>query len=167
MTDRFHEPRTADIVSVLAGRGETLAVAESLTGGALAAAVVDVPGASAVLRGGVIAYATDLKHLLLGVDDGLLAREGAVHPEVARQMADGARRRLGATWALATTGVAGPDRQDGKPPGTVHVAVAGPDGIAVASMALPGDRAQVRSATVVAALDLLARALGSAVQPKA
>jgi nicotinamide-nucleotide amidase len=167
MTDPSRRPLPADIVSALAGRGETLAVAESLTGGALAAAVVDVPGASAVLRGGVIAYATDLKHLLLGVDDGLLAREGAVHPEVARQMADGARRRLGATWALATTGVAGPDRQDGKPPGTVHVAVAGPDGVAVTSIALPGDRAQVRSATVAAAVDLLARALGAAVQPTA
>jgi nicotinamide-nucleotide amidase len=167
VTARSRHGRAADVVHTLAVRRETLAVAESLTGGALVAAVVEVPGASAVLRGGVVAYATDLKHALLGVDDGLLAREGAVHPEVARQMADGVRRRLGATWALATTGVAGPDPQDGKRPGTVHIAVAGPDGISVTSMDLPGDRAHVRSATVVAALDLLAGVLASAVQPTA
>ena len=82
-------------------------------------------------------------------------------------MADGVRRRLGATWAMATTGVAGPDPQDGKRPGTVHVALAGPDCLSVTSMDLRGDRADVRSATVDAALDLLAGALASAVQPKA
>ena len=85
------------LVALLRGRGETLATAESLTGGAVAAALVDVPGVSAVFRGGIVAYATELKGLLLGVDEALLAREGAVHPEVARQMADGVRVRLATT----------------------------------------------------------------------
>jgi nicotinamide-nucleotide amidase len=165
VTSRY--PEVAGLVEVLTRRAETLAVAESLTGGSLAAAVVDVPGASVVLRGGVVAYATDVKHTLLGVDEALLAQEGAVHPEVAVQMADGVRRQLGATWGLATTGVAGPDPQDGKAPGTVHVALAGPEGATVESLTLGGDREQVRSATVAAALELLVRALGPAVQPRA
>src|ERR687883_1168607 len=140
-------PTPAALVATLRARGQTLAVAESLTGGALTAAVVDVPGASTVLRGGVVAYATDLKHALLGVDADLLAAEGPVHPEVARQMADGVRERLGATWGLATTGVAGPDPQDGVPPGTVYVAITGPDD-RVERLLLPGDRGEVRAATV-------------------
>jgi len=153
-------------VATLRARGETLAVAESLTGGALAAAVVDVPGASAVLRGGVVAYATDLKHALLGVDGDLLAAEGAVHPEVARQMADGVRERLGATWGLATTGVAGPDPQDGVPPGTVYVAISGPGAARVERLLLPGGRGEVRAAAVRRALLLLGLVLAP-VQPTA
>lgn len=161
------EPEVADLVEALASRGHTIAVAESLTGGALSSAIVAVPGASAVLRGAVVAYATDLKHALLGVDAALLAQEGAVHPEVALQMADGVRAHLAAHWGLATTGVAGPDPQDGKPPGTVHVAVAGPAGARVESLRLPGDRAQIRAATVRCALALLGRALATPVQPRA
>jgi nicotinamide-nucleotide amidase len=153
-------------VATLRARGETLAVAESLTGGALAAAVVDVPGASAVLRGGVVAYATDLKHALLGVDGDLLAAEGAVHPEVARQMADGVRELLGATWGLATTGVAGPDPQDGVPPGTVYVAISGPGAARVERLLLPGGRGEVRAAAVRRALLLLGLVLAP-VQPTA
>ncbi len=149
-------PTPAALVATLHERRETLAVAESLTGGALAAAVVDVPGASTVLRGGVVAYATDLKHALLGVDEVLLAAEGAVHPEVARQMADGVRERLGATWGLATTGVAGPDPQDGVTPGTVYVAITGPGTERVERLLLPGGRAEVRAAAVRRALLLLA-----------
>ena len=149
----------ADVAAVLRARDETLATAESLTGGALASALVEVPGVSAVYRGGVVPYATPLKHELLGVDADLLAREGAVHPEVARQMADGVRARLATTWGVATTGVAGPDPQDGKAPGTVHVAVSGPSGVLVRTFALPGDRSAVRRASVAAALDLLAEAL--------
>ncbi len=152
-----------ELVAALRRRGETLATAESLTGGALASALVDVPGVSAVLRGGIVAYATELKHELLGVDAGLLAREGAVHPEVAGQMANGVRARLDASWGLATTGVAGPDPQDGKPAGTVHIAVAGSGGVVVRSLHLPGDRPAVRAATTAAALQLLAATLG--VQP--
>ena len=156
----------AALVATLRARGETLAVAESLTGGALAAAVVDVPGASAVLRGGVVAYATDLKHALLGVDGDLLAAEGAVHPEVARQMADGVRELLGATWGLATTGVAGPDPQDGVPPGTVYVAISGPGAARVERLLLPGGRGEVRAAAVRRALLLLGLVLAP-VQPTA
>ena len=145
----------AAVVARLQAAGQTLAVAESLTGGLLAAAVVDVPGASQVLRGAVVAYASDLKHSLLGVDAELLARLGAVNPQVAAEMATGVRDRLAADWGLSTTGVAGPDPQDGKPPGTVHVALAGPGGVRTVDLSLPGGRAQVRTATVDAALALL------------
>ena len=140
-------------------RGETLAVAESLTGGALGAALVAVPGVSATFRGGVIAYATELKSELLGVDADQLAKQGPVDPDVAVAMAVGVRERLGATWGLATTGVAGPDPQDGHPPGVFFVALAGPDGSRVKALALDGDRAAVRAAAVAAALALLRTAL--------
>lgn len=146
---------TADLHAALRERGQTVAVAESLTGGALGAALTAAPGASVTFRGGIVAYATELKAGLLDVDRDLLDRVGAVDPEVARQMASGARRRLGATYAAATTGVAGPDPQDGRPPGEVHVAVAGPGGSTTRSLWLPGDRAAVRGATVRAALTLL------------
>ena len=99
----------ARIVSALGERGQTLATAESLTGGMLGAAITAIPGASVVYRGGIVAYATELKTVLLGVPAGLLARHGPVHPDVAAAMAAGVRDRLGATWGLATTGVAGPD----------------------------------------------------------
>ena len=159
-------PTPAALVATLRARGQTLAVAESLTGGALAAAVVEVPGASAVLRGAVVPYATDLKHALLGVDADLLAGKGAVQPEVARQMADGVRDRLGATWGLATTGVAGPDPQDGVTPGTIYVAVTGPGAERVERLLLPGGRGEVRAAAVRRALLLLGVALAG-VQPRA
>lgn len=154
------EGSLAAVVLTAAGRlGATLAAAESLTGGLVVAALTDVPGASAVVRGGAVAYATDLKAGLLGVDLGLLAAVGPVDPAVALAMAEGARALLGTTHAVATTGVAGPDAQDGHPPGTVHVAVAGPDGSVVVSPRVPGDRARVRSATVVHALELVRRRL--------
>ena len=137
-------PEAAALVAALAAHGLTVAVAESLTGGAVAAAVVDVAGASRVLRGGVVAYATDLKAELLGVDPALLARTGPVHADVAAQMAQGVRSRLGADVGLATTGVAGPDPQDGHLPGEVHVAVASADGVRVRSLRLDGDRSSIR-----------------------
>jgi nicotinamide-nucleotide amidase len=143
----------------LLARGETLAVAESLTGGALGAAITAVPGVSATFLGGVTAYATRLKATLLGVDADLLAARGPVDPVVARAMAAGARERLGATWGLATTGVAGPDPQDGHPAGEVYVAVAGPGGSRHERLALAGDRRAVREGTVAAALALLQEAL--------
>ncbi len=142
------------LLTAAATRGWTAAVAESLTGGAVCSALVDVPGASAVLRGAVVAYATDLKGTLLGVDGDLLAARGAVDAEVAREMAAGVRTRLAADVGLATTGVAGPDDQDGHPPGTVHVAVATDRGARVRSLHLDGDRAQVRRETVRAVLRL-------------
>jgi nicotinamide-nucleotide amidase len=142
----------ARLLAVLGGRGRTLAVAESLTGGLLADALVRIPGASAVLRGGIVAYATDLKGTLLGVDAGLLEGQGPIHPDVALQMAQGARRACGADIGLATTGVAGPDDQDGHAPGEVYVAVASASRAAVLPLALEGDRAAIRAGAVDAVL---------------
>ncbi|HEX3304863.1 MAG TPA: CinA family protein [Streptosporangiaceae bacterium] len=147
-----------ELLRALGERGQTLAVAESLTGGLLAASIVDVAGASAVFRGGLIVYATDLKATLAGVPASLLARHGPVHPLVASALAAGARQRCGADWGLATTGVAGPDPQNGIEPGTVYVAVDGPTS-RVQRLDLTGDRAAIRAATVAAALALLADAL--------
>ncbi|MEU8871366.1 CinA family protein [Streptomyces javensis] len=146
----------ADVLALLERRGQTLAAAESLTGGLVAAELTSVDGASRSFRGSVTAYATDLKHEVLGVDGALLAERGAVDAEVARQMARGVRRALGADWGVATTGVAGPTPQDGQPVGTVHVAVAGPaDAVAAAALRLEGDRAGIRCQTVHAAVKLL------------
>jgi nicotinamide-nucleotide amidase len=151
----------------LATRGATVAVAESLTGGLLGAALTDLGGSSKIFRGGVTAYATDLKAGLLGVDPSLLDRVGAVHPSVAGQMATGVRARLDATYGVATTGVAGPESQDGQPAGTVHVAVAGPGSALVASPTLAGDRDRIRRLTVVHALDLLRRLIAGSPTPLA
>ncbi|CAM5535046.1 MULTISPECIES: CinA family protein [Streptomyces] len=145
---------------LLEARGETLAVAESLTGGLVAAAVTAVPGASTVFRGSVTAYATELKARLLGVDEALLRARGAVDPEVARQMAQGVRRELGAEWGVATTGVAGPEPQDGRPVGTVYVAVAGPRGGKSAALRLNGGRADIRMESVRRVFGLLVGELG-------
>lgn len=147
------------LVARLAAAGATVAVAESLTGGLVAAALTDVPGVSAVLRGSVTAYATDVKRDVLGVDGDLLAREGAVHPEVAAGMARGVRRLLRADYGVSTTGVAGPTPQDGRPVGTVHISVAGPGDreAVVESPLLAGDRPAIRRASTDAALRLLDR----------
>ncbi|UZN04894.1 CinA family protein [Cellulomonas sp. S1-8] len=152
----------AALLDTLRRRGWTLAVAESLTGGLVTATLVDVPGASDVLRGGVVPYATDLKATLLGVEADLLAQRGAVDPDVALAMADGVRRRLGADLGLATTGVAGPDPQDGRAPGTVHVAVSTGTVREVRSLELAGDRAAVRAAACAAVLALAADVLDRA-----
>src|SRR5690348_4361122 len=100
----------SQVLDLLRAGGQTVAVAESLTGGLVAAALTDVPGSSASFRGGVVAYATELKADLLGVDAMMLRRHGAVYPQVAAAMAQGVRARLGATYGVATTGVAGPDQ---------------------------------------------------------
>lgn len=141
-----------------------MAVAESLTGGLVAAALTDIPGASVVVRGGVLAYATDVKAHVLGVNEVLLAQVGAVDADVAEQMASGVRSLMGATYGLATTGVAGPDRVDGKPVGTVYVAVVGPDSSRVKALSLSGDRGDIRAGSVLAALTLLAEELGAQVR---
>ncbi|SED76229.1 CinA family protein [Jiangella alba] len=150
----------ASVVAQLAGRGLTVAAAESLTGGLVCAALTSVPGSSAVVRGGVVVYATSLKESLAGVPAAVLAADGPVAASTAAAMASGVRDRLGASVGVATTGVAGPDSQDGHPPGTVHVAVASSDGgVRVRSFtgptALRGDRSEVRAATVAAVLELL------------
>ncbi|WP_155058318.1 CinA family protein [Streptomyces blattellae] len=159
----------AELVRLLTVRGETLAVAESLTGGLVAAEITAAPGASKAFRGSVTAYATDLKHELLGVDATLLAQRGAVDPQVAAQMAAGVRKALGADWGLATTGVAGPEPQDGQPVGTVFLAVDGPfagdftatGGGKVAALRLNGERAEIRMESVRSVLALLLQHLAS------
>lgn len=152
--------RAAVVLEVLASRGQTLAAAESLTGGLLAATIVDVPGASRVFRGGLVVYATDLKATLAGVPSDLLRAHGPVHPDTAAALARGARIRCGADWGLATTGVAGPDPQDGVPVGTVYVAVSHVTSGEVVRLDLAGTRAEIRAGAVDGALDLLAAALG-------
>ncbi len=150
-----------DLVKTLSQRGATLSTCESLTAGLLAATIASVPGASAVLRGGLITYGTDLKASLAGVDESLLREHGPVHPEVARQMAAGARSACSADIGVACTGVAGPDSQDGHPVGRVFVAV--DDGTAaggVQELSLEGDRAQIRAATVVECLASVHALLG-------
>jgi nicotinamide-nucleotide amidase len=142
------------LIHVLTDRGLTIAVAESLTGGLVVADLVSVPGASVVVRGGIVAYATDLKHDLLGVDAALLAAGGPIQAAVAEQMASGVRVRLDAAVGLATTGVAGPDSQDGHPPGEVWIAVASATGIRSVRLELGGDRAAIRRETVEAVIEL-------------
>lgn len=137
-----------------------MATAESLTGGLVCAALVDVPGASDVVRGAVVAYAAEVKIGLLGVDAELVAAHGTVHPQVAEQMAAGVRAACGATHGVSTTGVAGPGPSEGQPAGTVYVAVAGPRGTVSSRVDLSGDRAQVRASAVGAALSLLVATLG-------
>ena len=150
------------LVAELTRRRLSVAVAESLTGGALVSELVSVAGASAVVRGGVVAYQTELKHTLLGVDADLLARHGPVHPEVAMAMAVGVRERLTtdgrpADVGLSTTGVAGPDPQGGHEPGTVFVGLAVPGDVRVVELSLRGDRQAIRTATVSESLVALDR----------
>ena len=144
----------ARLVGLLKERGETLATAESLTGGLVGGALTDIPGVSAVYRGGVIVYATELKAKLAGVPEDLLAAVGPVHPDTAAALATGVRERLEATYGLATTGVAGPDPQAGIEAGTVYVAAAGPGAVQVRKLQLTGDRTAVRRASVQAVLEL-------------
>jgi nicotinamide-nucleotide amidase len=145
--------------AALAAQGSTVAVAESLTGGLIGAALSRMPGSSATFRGSAVVYATDLKESLAGVPGPLLASAGAVSAETAGALAAGARERLGATYGVGATGVAGPSEQEGQPVGTVHLAVSGPDGSVVRSLRLPGDRDRVRLLAVNAALDLLRRSV--------
>lgn len=147
------------VVHELLERGLSVGTAESITGGLVCAALTSVPGASAVVRGGVVAYASDVKAGVLGVDRGLLEREGAVCAPVASALAEGVRRVLPSAVGVSTTGVAGPDPADGKPVGTVFVAASGPWGILVEEHALTGDREEIRALSVDVALRLLRRGL--------
>jgi competence/damage-inducible protein cinA C-terminal domain len=150
------------LVTRLTQTGLTIAAAESLTGGLVCSALVDVPGASAVLRGSVTAYATELKAQVLGVDAARLASVGPVDAQVAQEMADGAAQLLGADVAVATTGVAGPGPADGHEAGTVYIAAIAPWGSVWRLLELEGQRSQVRIQTVhqvlVLALELLDQA---------
>lgn len=146
----------AEVGRLLADRGETLAVAESLTGGLVASRVTDVPGASRYLLEAVVAYSNAAKVRLLGVQDATLEAHGAVSEQVAMQMAEGARTRAGATWAVATTGIAGPTgATETKPVGLVYVAVAGPHGTRAERHVFGGDRLAVKASSAEAALGLL------------
>lgn len=144
------------MLDLLRGVSATVATAESLTGGRLGALLTAVPGASITYRGGVIAYATDLKVSLLGVPVALVAEHGVVSAPCAAAMAEGVRSLTGSTYGLATTGVAGPDLQEGRPPGTVFVGVSGPGGTSTVALNLGGDRGAIIERTCREALSALA-----------
>jgi nicotinamide-nucleotide amidase len=154
------------LVAELTALGLTLGVAESLTGGLLVAEFISVPGASFVVRGGVVAYNTALKHSLLGVDPQLLADHGAVHPDVAAQMAEGIRRatavgEVPADIGMSTTGVAGPEPQDGQAVGTVYIGIATRGGTSVRALALSGSREAIRTRVVSESLEQLSDVLAN------
>jgi nicotinamide-nucleotide amidase len=159
-----NETLESAVAALLRTKGETVAVAESLTGGMLGGRLSDAGGASDVYLGGITAYATHLKAALLGVDRDVLVAEGAVSDGTAEQMAVGARERLGATYGLSLTGVAGPSEQEGKPVGTVHVGLAFEGGSLTRQLRLPGDRELIRTYACVSALDLLRRHLVGALE---
>lgn len=148
------------LMATLQVRDETLATAESITGGLLAALVTAVPGASKVYTGGVVSYATAVKQDLLKVPDDVVETDGVVSARCAEAMAAGVRDLIGTTYAVSTTGVAGPEPQEGKPVGTVYVGLAGPDWCRSVALDLEGDRAQIREATCAAAISELMSALG-------
>lgn len=141
-----------DLVSTLADAGLTLSTAESLTGGRLAAAITAVPGSSQAYGGGVVTYATEIKIAVLGVPAELVAQHGVVSAQCARAMAERVRRVVPADIGLSTTGVAGPERQEGKPVGTVFVGVAGPRGSDVVELSLSGEREEIQRQVVEAAI---------------
>ncbi|WP_417508491.1 CinA family protein [Microbacterium sp.] len=163
--NRRIEADAARLVSVLIAKGLTLGVAESLTGGALCAELVSVPGASATLLGGVVAYATPVKATVLGVDEALLDTHGPVHSEVAAQMATGVRKAVQvagrpADVGISTTGIAGPDSPDGQPVGTVWIGVAVGERTESQVFRFDGDRSAVREHAVRAAIGAALRMLG-------
>lgn len=150
----------ARAVAALTRVGGSVAVAESLTGGLVLAALTEGPGASASVRGGTVVYATGTKHAVLGVDAGLLDERGPVDPDVAAAMAQRVRALFEAEIGLATTGVAGPEAQDGHPVGEVYVALADANGVRVESLHLEGERIAIQRATVEAVVQLLLDRLG-------
>ncbi len=153
----------ARVIEALRAADATVATAESLTGGLACAALVDVPGASAAVRGGIVAYDAQVKVSLLGVPEAVLEAHGPVSVAVAEAMAVGARAAVGATWAVATTGAAGPEPHGGRPAGTYVVAVAGPGGaVQAVEGRAEGTRAEVRHAAARAGLELLWNAVTEA-----
>lgn len=149
------------LVATLQGRDQSVAVAESLTGGLLAGFITGVAGSSAVFPGGVVSYATEVKQDVLSVPEEIVESDGVVSARCAEAMAAGVRELLGSTYGLSTTGVAGPESQEGKPVGRVYVGLAGPDGTTSSSeLDLDGDRAEIREQTCAAAISELLSALG-------
>ncbi|WP_424108266.1 CinA family protein [Nocardia farcinica] len=151
----------AELVRALRAAGQTVATAESLTAGLLSATLAGVPGASAVLRGGLVVYATDLKHTLAGVSAELLATEGPVAASTAEQLAVGARARCGSHWGVGLTGVAGPDTQGGHPVGTVFLGLSGPWHTEVMRLRLAGQRWTIRHTAAQRAVAELLRCVRS------
>jgi nicotinamide-nucleotide amidase len=149
----------ASVLEILEQRRATLATAESLTGGRVAAALTAVPGSSACFVGGVVAYATAVKESVLGVPGTLIEEHGVVSAECARAMASGVRALTGATYAVSTTGVAGPGEQDGIRAGTVYVGLAGPGSPSAVALELAGDRSAVQEQATREALSALAAIL--------
>jgi nicotinamide-nucleotide amidase len=150
------EELAAVIVRQLTARKKTLALAESCTGGLIAHDLTNVPGASAVLLAGVVAYSNEAKQKFLGVSSATLEQRGAVSEEVARQMAEGAKARLGADYAVSVTGIAGPSGGTAqKPVGTVFIGVAGPFETLVQRQFNPYDRETFKQVTVLQALEML------------
>lgn len=144
-----------EAVAALRAAGATVATAESLTGGRLCASLVDVAGASQAVCGAIVAYTPAAKCDVLGVDEATIAEFGTVAAQTAMSMADRARERFGSDYALSTTGVAGPDRSEGKPAGTVFIALAGPESTIFEPLHLDGDRDTIRNQTVERCLSLL------------
>lgn len=153
------------LLELLKLRGETFATAESLTGGLLGQLVTTVPGSSGAYRGGAIAYAADVKHDLLGVSSATIRTHGVVSAECALEMAEGARKAFGADWAVSTTGVAGPERQEDKPVGMVFVGVSGPEGASTRELRVEGDREGIRRTTCQEALLTLIETVNRSVGP--
>ena len=144
-----------EAITALKDRGLTVCTCESLTGGLICATLVDVPGASKVVRGGLITYQTDTKPLLAGVDAALIEEKGVVSAEVAVALAEGARNRLQADIAVSATGMASPGEPDEPPAGTVFVGVASEKGVRTIPLSLTGSRAEIRQATVKAAIEAI------------
>jgi PncC family amidohydrolase len=152
MSQEVVQASAARLHLALQGRNERVGCAESLTGGELAAWLSSTPGASATFTGAVVSYAGEVKRHVLGV-----TAERVVSSECAEQMATGVRQLLGVDWALSTTGVAGPDEQEGQSVGTVYVGIAGKQRVRSVRLALEGDRPEIRRAVCAAALGLLLR----------
>ena len=148
----------SDILEILVSRGESLSVAESLTGGGLAQAFTSLPGSSQIFKGSVTAYQSEIKSSLLKLPVELISEFGVVSEEVAVAMAAGTKDLMGSTWAISTTGVAGPGPADGVPAGTVWVAIDGPISQTL-QLELSGTREIVRNATIAGAIAAFARIL--------
>lgn len=158
MNDDLHMLAT-QVHEALLDRGATVAAAESLTGGSLSVLLSAAPGASQTFRGAIVSYATEVKMSLLEVPEDVVASRGVVSAECAVAMAEGARRALDASYALSTTGVAGPEPQEGKPVGLVFVALADGRRTTVRRLELDGSRTEIQQATCREALSLLATTL--------
>jgi nicotinamide-nucleotide amidase len=152
---------SSTIVESLKSKGESLSVAESITGGALTSEIVSVPGASHILKGSIVAYSVEIKMRELSVPQELIDRAGVVSEEVALAMADGIRARMNTTWSIASTGVAGPGPHQGIAAGTVWLAIVGPNTRETVKLALEGDRETVRRGAVESALGVFARILSA------